>query len=687
MSNQDSISLGFRPDIQGLRALAVLMVLVFHVFPSAYPGGYIGVDIFFVISGYLISSGLLKQQASEQGISLLGFYERRIRRLMPAATLVLVFGAIGTLLFLPQMRWLDTAYQLLASAFYVENWYLYAQSVDYLQADTPAGPFQHYWSLSIEEQFYIGWPMLVMLGGAFLARGSKASRVTIGGLFFLTFAVSLAASIIVTVKSQPMAYFMTWTRVWELALGGLAAVIGPRLLVPYLLRIPLMWSSLAVIIVCGYIFTGASAFPGYIALFPTLATVILLLCGGGRGALTTDGLMSNAVSRYIGDISYSLYLWHWPLVVFALAMFGKDFSLLQGGSIIGLAIVFSALTKPFIEDVFRQRVEGGSIWRVIWLFIVCILLSLAAAAALYLPAKKAIFQAENRIIVLDKYPGAAILMEVGAVVPELEPEDPVFIPELIRARNSYPDIYTRKCHVPRLEVDPIACEFLPPKGTSERDFTVMLVGDSHAGHWVPAIQTIAAERGWTLITHTKSSCAYLAAPLNGYPECTVWNEAVQRDMIMRKPDLVFTSMVTNHAAAGAVGQPDNQERLARGLIGGLMPLLDMGTPVILMHGTPRMGVSITQCLAENEGNPAACSVSREKAMGHGGAVSIAAALEPRLSLVDLTDALCGPELCAPIVGNVVVYRDQHHITTAYMATLKPYLEAEIDAILPGRDAE
>ncbi|PHR81064.1 acyltransferase family protein [Henriciella sp.] len=676
----------FRSDIQGLRAVAVLLVLVFHVFPSALPGGYVGVDVFFVISGFLISGLLVKEQERDGRINLLKFYERRIRRLLPAATLVLVAGAAGSAVFLPQLRWMETAQQLLASALYVENWYLYFQSVDYLRADAAPSPFQHYWSLSIEEQFYFVWPLLIM-AGAFIAgaagrKGERARPVWVL-IFLAVFAGSLAASILVTERSQPSAYFMTHTRVWELALGALAALVSPWVRMPMALRVLLSWGGLAAICGSAYLYTEESPFPGYIALLPTMGTTVLLLAGIVPGRFTAHGLLSLRPVQYIGDISYSLYLWHWPIVIFALAFVGRSFTLLEGLGIILIALALSAFSKRYVEDTLRHR---ASVWRAYLLMAGLLAVAALAAAALYIPAKQQADRAASFQVEDTDYPGAAALV-YGAETPT--PEGPPFIPELVIARKSLPAIYELGCHVARPDVTLNPCTFDPPSTDPDADFSVVIVGDSHAAHWLPAFREIANRRGWTLVTHTKSSCPFvdelLIVAQTEYPECRTWVEAVRADILEREPDLVFTAMVTNHVAVGARGQPANQQQLSEGLLRAWGPLLDAGIPVVAMRGTPRMGKQIPECLGENPGAPEACAISRSEAMDHGGAVSIAAAAAgENVTLLDLTDAFCEEETCHPIVGNIVVYRDENHITLAYMKTLAPVLDEALQDALKKR---
>lgn len=670
----------FRADIQGLRAIAVLLVLVFHIFPAVLPGGYIGVDVFFVISGFLISDLLMRERRQRGTVRLTAFYERRIRRLLPAATLVFAAGAAGTVLFLPQTRWADTGWQLLASAFYVENWYLYFQSADYLRADVAPGPFQHFWSLSVEEQFYFFWPLLVLMAGGAAAKFKLSMPWVWGSLFAAIALSSLAASVIVTSQNQPSAYFMLWTRVWELALGALAALFVGRAVLPAPVRALLTWLAVGAIVAAAALFTDRSPFPGYMALLPTAASAVLLIVGGQAGTGSTSPVLRSPIMQYIGDISYSLYLWHWPAVVFGLAFLGKPFDLLQGIGIAGIAFALSALTKTYVEDVFRRRKTHGSLVRVVVLYVASSAASIFCALGLIIAVSHAAEQAAEQVVDYGQYPGAAALY---ANAPTPVPAGPAFIPDLLVARQSLPDIYARGCHVPRSAAEIKPCVFEPPQDAPNSDYTVMLIGDSHAGQWLPALQALASSKGWTIISHTKSSCPVIDANLivaqSAYPECRDWGRSVLADVTSRKPDLVVTAMITNHFVEGATSASENQALLADGLRRVWTPIAEAGIPIVAIAGTPRMQKSVPDCLAENPRSYEACGRPVGEALGQDQAIRRAAAeMAVKVALVDMTEGICTSAFCPAVAGNVIVYRDENHLTVEYAKSLSPLLSGKLE---------
>ena len=391
-------------EIQGLRAIAVGSVLLFHIWPNLLPGGYVGVDVFFVISGYLITGLLIREAEISGRISLLNFYERRIRRLLPAATLVLVSVALCVGI-LPEARWEETAYELIASAVYVENWHLAWLAVDYLGSENAPSPVQHYWSLSIEEQFYIVWPA-IMIGILGTFRSSNFRRLLLFSLGFI-FLGSLAASIVLTARNPQAAYFVTHTRVWELALGStLAAATLPAISAP--VRETMRLLGLAAILVACLAFTRTTPFPGYAALLPTIGCALVIAAGKSEGRWSSFRVLALPPAQYLGDISYSVYLWHWPLVVFGLVLLeGSGHSYSTGLLILAATILMADFSKRFVEDPFRRP---GTATRTLTSGAASVAVSVMAAGLVILTVDS---KAPGAAIAQtsDLYPGARALLE------------------------------------------------------------------------------------------------------------------------------------------------------------------------------------------------------------------------------------------------------------------------------------
>ena len=306
MSGTLSVTKGartFRPEIQGVRAIAVIAVLIFHLWPSVLPGGYVGVDVFFVVSGFLITGLLLRQVERTGKIQVLDFYAKRIKRLLPAATLVLV--AVGTCVsLLPILRWADTANEIAASALYFENWWLAAKAVDYLAADAAPSPLQHFWSLSVEEQYYIAWPLIFLLLSPFGLLRRLGPRRAFGFAVIVVGLVSLIYSIYITPKNPGLAYFATTTRAWELALGGLLAVFTGWERIPERIRQVIGVLGLLMIIVAVATFGSETVFPGYAAALPTIGAAFLIVSGESKSVWSVFSILKSKPFQYVGDLSY-----------------------------------------------------------------------------------------------------------------------------------------------------------------------------------------------------------------------------------------------------------------------------------------------------------------------------------------------------------------------------------------------
>jgi peptidoglycan/LPS O-acetylase OafA/YrhL len=655
-----------RPEIQGLRAVAVGLVLLFHIWPETVPGGYVGVDVFFVISGFLIT-GLLARAAARGDLLLIDFYSRRVRRLMPAATLVLIVTFVGTLLFLPATRWFETTTQIAASALYIQNWVLAWQSVDYLAADSVASPVQHFWSLAIEEQFYLVWPLLMLMAIAASQRaGWQAHRI-----FFLTLAIvfvaSLAASIWLTPEDPGQAYFVTHTRIWELALGGLLALSIHRINPGSALRFVMM-AGLAAIIFSAFAYSAETAFPGYTALMPTLGTALVIIAGDVRlGRL--PGL-STPLLAYIGDRSYSIYLWHWPIIVFYLV--GRDgIGVMEGVGLIAISILAAHLTYSYVEEPFRHPKGRREVRPLIYGFASVGLCVVAAGAFQHVLSMGSGRDAPGAMALADPlYDWRTERLEVVT-------------PSLWKVRDDVSQAYAARCfqNTPGTEVQ--ACEY----GVEGQGPTVVIVGDSHAVSWFPALEEMAGRGSAHVLGVAKSSCAFALQPvystrLRGpYEACAEWSQNVVEWLSDVRPDLVLVAQSSNHRLGPRHGDP---RELANVFAEAHRAVLDLGIPLRPLRSTPWQATEPTECLSTERDWINACVTTRSDALRHDPIILAAQGLD--IPFINTAQWFCTNDTCPPVIGGVIVYRDTNHFTATYARTLSMMLEAEITKTLSSLEA-
>jgi peptidoglycan/LPS O-acetylase OafA/YrhL len=660
-----------------MRAVAVLAVLVYHIWPAVLPGGYVGVDVFFVISGYLITGLLVREFERSGTISLRDFYARRIRRLLPAASATLLAVAAAAWAWSSASEWGDLARELVASALYVENWLLVQRSVDYLAQDAAPSPVQHFWSLSVEEQFYIFWPLL-MLGVGALARGRgwpvrKAFLVSLGVVSL----ASLGYGVYVSFVDPAPGYFLTTTRIWELGVGGLLAIAsgaeasGSSRWV----RAGLGWVGMAAIAVACVFYSSRLPFPGYEALLPTLGAVALLYSRSGPGT-GLGALLSSRPMQYFGDISYSLYLWHWPIVVFYPLVTGREVATFQDGmAVAAVSVLVAHVSKQFIEERFRHGRQGESLRPyAIGAGLTAVLA--VSAGGLVFSGNRIAQQAQHEPEDLATHPGALAWSghEVPAGIPVLPS------PDVARMDRPKLEGSGERCIGTIESTDVTPCTLGDPEGSA----TIALVGDSHAEHWIPAFDAAAKRMGWKLSVFSKMGCAFTDVPiqsgnqrtgLSPYPECLEWSAKLVGELGRIKPALVVVSQSPNHRVEG--NSPRGSQRsIAEGVLRRLEALKAQGVRTAVLKHTPWLPVSGPECVKSG----GACVFPSADVLPQA-ALNIAATMDPGLAVMDMTPSVCREGRCPVVVGNVLVYRDQHHLTATYARTMGQDVEREIQRIV------
>ncbi|HSF97541.1 MAG TPA: acyltransferase family protein [Ornithinibacter sp.] len=671
---------GFRPDIEGLRAIAILTVLAHHA-GMPLRGGFIGVDIFFVISGFLITGLLVGELWSTGAISWSRFVGRRIRRLLPAAVLVLVATSLVSFFVVPGLRRRDVGVDIAASALYVVNWVFARREVDYLAADSRPSPVQHFWSLAVEEQFYVLWPVLLMVLALLVRRPSR--RVVLTSLGVLV-ATSFLWSTWFSHTSPRPAFFTTTTRVWELGLGALLAVAlagRPRPASPVRGSVALGWAALATLLAVAVFLPEGIDWPGAWALSATVPTVVLLWVGWVGGAGGPGWVLGWRPMVWIGGLSYSIYLWHWPFIVLGEWTADAVDVTLPGWAPAALAVVSIGpawLSWRFVESPIhhgpwlRERPRA-------------LLASGLALSAVGVLAALPLLPLRSPFVTTP--PGGVVtaLSELGAATvlpgqPVPDVDDPAWVtPDPLLSGEDRPGADVDRCQVPHAAAEPVRCTF----GDAEGSTTIALVGDSKAMQWLPALEEAATSRGWRIVTWGKSACAFADAPAaeaaTAYPECDDWNERVLHALRADPPDVVLTSGVARSAWAGSA---TDRGLLVEGYAARWRSLADEGLPVVVVGDSPLSPDDLDICAARHPRELSRCSFEAGPAVAGSGlpvqADAVAVTAAARVGLLDLTPWICPGGRCRVVIGNVAVHRAGDHVTATYAATLAPQVAAAVE---------
>ncbi|MBX3099087.1 MAG: acyltransferase [Salinibacterium sp.] len=674
------VASGLRPEIQALRALAVLAVVLYHLWPVILTGGFVGVDVFFVVSGFLITSHLLREHTSTGTIRLGRFWARRARRLLPAALLVIALSGIAVVAIMPQLFWAQFFREAIASAVYVENWVLAGDAVNYLAAHNSPSALQHYWSLSVEEQFYVVWPLL-LIGAGLLARrvAPQRGRLILAMTLGVVTVASLAYSVLLTSADPSAAYFVTPTRAWEFGIGGLLAFV-PVVVGVERVRSAVAWLGWIAIVLAIVKYSAGTPFPGYTALLPVLGTAAVIWAGSPRPWWSPRFVASLPPVQFVGGISYSLYLWHWPLIIIAPYVLGyPQLAIVEKSALLVLSIALAWLTKRFVEDPVRvgRLAQVPSRWTALAaiagmaIIVIPSLLGGAASAA-----RLAADDAQRAQLSTTPCFGAASLDPAldcaDATYPVLSP-DPAVAPEDV------PTIFFADppCFAGGTEVR--VCSFGAPDAT----LRIALVGDSHAAQWQPALEAIALSEGWRLDTYLKTNCAFSDAKRTAqYDPCTQWSAGVEDELAGSGPyDLVITSFFAENLGlevdAGAVSRAS----AITGFHDVWQPLIDGGSTVVALADTPHLAADVTVCVALHPTTPARCSASRDSATAREDLQVTAADGFSGAASIDMVDWFCGQSACEAVIGGVVVHTDPFHITQTYASTMAPYLLRELRPLL------
>jgi peptidoglycan/LPS O-acetylase OafA/YrhL len=683
------VALRHREDIQGLRAVAVLLVVLGHAGVGFLKGGYVGVDVFFVLSGFLITGILLSGAAKRGYVSLSDFYVRRARRILPAAALTLVATDLAAYYLLNFVRAREAVSDSIWASVFAANIDFAKHGTDYFSQGQPPSPIQHFWSLAVEEQFYLVWPALlslVLFGAVFSRRPRRdrqAGTLTRGALRRLLLVIVLAAiaSVIWSIHStrlHPAAtYFSTLARAWELALGAALAIAAPSLRrLPPALGVAIGWLGVIGIVCAAVIYSDSTQFPGYAALLPTVGAALVIGAGirEQQSRLGVGRLLAIAPLRYVGDRSYAFYLWHWPVLIIAVQYAGRDLSVGVKLLLLIGAFMLSILSYDLFENPIRQMRWPTPAGALLWPVSAAVVLLVATVTLRSIDSKTGRLEA-----------AAAAAVRPAAL------EDPAIAVSLARATNALPAVVAavkaarRGAPIPSSLTPPVskllADVYSFPEGcapeegqtsskicrlgdtTSQK--TLVVIGDSHMQMWMPTILRMAQRDGWVVLPIVKSACtpgSWLHYPAK--PECPAWYKWAKQHAAALHPDVTLI--------AGNWGTNTPVDAAVKAVASLTTVMKRFSTSVIVVGDAPRESREPVDCLLAKHASMRTCSTKATRTQLYGDIRVAAGARKQRVGFMNTRGWFCGRTstsrleyLCPLVINRTITHRDPGHITQTY----------------------
>lgn len=687
-----------RTDIEGLRAIAVLAVLLFHAEVPGVGGGYVGVDVFFVVSGFLITSLLLAEKTNTGTVSLGAFYARRARRILPVSALVAVATLLASWIWLEPLRLRSLSHDVLAVALFSSNFVFANRGADYLQSALPPSPLQHYWSLAVEEQFYVVWPALVML--VCIGVGTQTMRnvrLRVGITAGIAVVVSFIACMTLMNTSQPWAFFSPHTRAFELAIGALVAVVPIGVSTTVVrMNAALAWCGLAGIIATVVLFSETTTFPGPWALAPVMATAFLLR-GGNATSWSPDALLRLSPMQWLGSRSYSAYLWHWPVLIIAAAALDKKLSLFEGLVCLMMSLALSEFSYRCVENPVRRNHKIVGIRALVLSVSLIAVVSgsavlaqnnqpsldggVAATAPTLIPELTTTVDpsvSTTTIPAEPQLPGQGVPVEAIVQAMSATGLPSNITPSLQGAISDMPTIYSSNCHASFSATRPKKCVY----GDATSSTVIGLYGDSHAAEWFPAFEKIAIKRNWKLITYTKRGCPPADIPTYSkvlgkvYKECAPWRENVLKQMVTDGVQTVFVAHFDRLLSA-STRVPMWQKEWRAGLQSTIDQLTAKGITPVLMEDTPYPGQDIPTCLSRHYTNVQLCNPIISSAFRDDMHQMLQDFDVAKVHVLWTRQWFCTDAGCPTVVGNILVYRDDNHMSVTFASFIAPLLDAAI----------
>jgi len=653
----------FRNEIQGLRASAALLIAIYHIWFNRVSGG---VDVFFVLSGFLIIGSLTREATSTQTVAFGAYFTRMARRIVPLAYVVISVVLVGVWIFVSRVYWDDMFRGIRAAVGYFANFHFASTSVEYLDQDASASPVQHFWAMSIQGQFYLVIPFFVMMT-ALLARLSKRSlqSVFVVSLVAATIA-SFVYSVIATPQNSAPMYFNSFARIWEFGLGGLVAVVMAKVVFNRVIAAVMAWVGIAVVFL-NAVFIVNISYPGYIALVPVMGAVLLLLGGQTAHLSFPIRFLGSAPLARLGDYSYGFFLWHWPLLIFGKLHFDTEEVTVFGGvAIIFGAMLLSMITYHYVELPFLNRRRGGqsrpSGIEIFGVFAAVVAI-VSATVILQESALRGVApiadDPSSNAMAFEKVPTAAN-SELFDPLRPLTP-DPL-VAKRDASQTAKDGCFKKDITSSRVEI----CTYGDPAGK-----TIALVGGSHSLQWTTAVKAAAEKHKWKLQVIVKVTCRY------GFVDdslCGNWAANAEKYLLENKPDLVLLTATVGTKPAETVPA----EYLERWKV-----LSKAEIPILAIRDNPWFPYSVSACVDKNRADPMACAYPRSNRLKPVNPALSATEGIDGMSVVDFNDYLCDDKLCYAVIDNIVTYRDRDHLTNTFVSRLKGPMEKALLERLPS----
>ncbi|MEO7996060.1 MAG: acyltransferase family protein [Gemmatimonadaceae bacterium] len=658
-SSQSPSHLRFRPDIEGLRAIAILFVVLYHAGWKRVSGGFLGVDVFFVLSGFLITGLLLQELRNTGRVSLTNFWARRARRLLPAAAFLMVAVLIGNALLLTPFDQITYANTARAFAVYGSNILFAVRNTDYFSNSALRDPLLHTWSLSVEEQFYLFFaPLVVLLGIIWKKSDTGRFNQRFAILMAIASALSFGLCLWFARHYPTIGFYLLPTRVWEFGIGALVVLLVEGTAIKSTVAIEGMSLVGLVLLLLSAVLVNDAQPLGWTNFVPVAGTALLIYAGSTSNTALVGRLLASAPLRLLGRLSYSWYLWHWPVLVYLRERVDNPSLTLRIAaaflSLIPAAITYQLVESPIRFSTTLQRVPKRVVWGAIALAVIT--LAGAGGASLY----------ARNVLASPRY----------AAVVDAE---------------KLPEVHNNGCLIELLDVTVHECR----SGSGTNDTVVVLFGDSHAAQWFPAMNSIAASRGWTLHVFTKTACPVAMVPVvNGklarhYTECETWRQNAFQRITSLHPTLVVAAnvrvynIIVNGKTIRSDGSAEATRAWGEGMSTALNALRASNAAVVVLQDTPRMPFDAPSCVIRHMDSPNDCRAKTGAAIDSmiSGAERSAVSQVAGAEYLSLNQLMCDDQWCPAVANGMVRYRDTNHLSVGFATTLAPALSQHLSETL------